>query len=92
MRERAIKAAEVRLPAPVAGEAILVTKHANRVKVVLLHPDDYERLGRLLDLFGEEQPFELQLTETALAAHRLGEAGEDAHELDLESLERALSG
>jgi hypothetical protein len=92
MYERTIRANEVRLPAPVAGEAILVTKHTDRVKAVVLHPDDYERLGRLLELFGGDEPYELHLTEIALEAHRLGEAGSDERELDVESLERALSG
>jgi hypothetical protein len=91
MNERIVTANEVRIPTPLSGEAILVTKHASRVKAVVLHPADYERLGRLVDLLGDDEPYELRLTETALEAHRLGETGADELEPDFESLDLALS-
>jgi hypothetical protein len=46
---------------------------------------------RPLEPLLEEESYELQLTETALEAHRLGEEGTDEVGLDLESLDLALS-
>jgi hypothetical protein len=46
---------------------------------------------RLLEPLLEEEPYELQLTETALEAHGFGEADVDEYELDVQSLDLALS-
>jgi hypothetical protein len=37
------------------------------------------------------EPYELRLTDTALASHELGERGADEPDLDIESLDRALN-
>lgn len=41
-------------------------------------------------MFGEREPYELRLTDVALAAHRRGEDGADEPDLDTESLDIAL--
>lgn len=93
MRTRAVAANDVRIPEPVPGEAISVEKHGGRRrKAVLLHPSDFDRFQRLLEIFEDSRPYELELTEAALVAHALGERGEDEAEIDLDSLSRALGG
>jgi len=55
----------------------------------LLHPSDFELFQHLLEIF-DRTPVELRLTDTALAAHALGESGGDEVEIDRESLRLAL--
>ncbi len=91
MLTRQVSANETRFPEPQAGEAIVVSKYAeNRRKAVILHPDDFDLFERYRSIFAAREPYELRLTDTALAAHELGERGADEPDLDLESLERAL--
>ncbi len=91
MLTRQVSANETRFPEPQAGEAIVVSKYAeNRRKAVILHPDDFDLFERYRSIFAAREPYELRLTDTALAAHELGERGADETDLDLESLERAL--
>ncbi len=80
---------ETRMPTPEPGEAIVVSKYGEeRRKAVILHPDDFDLFQRYRRIFGRV-PFELKLTETAIAAHKLAEP--DAGDaLDLASVERAL--
>lgn len=78
------------MPLPTPGEAICITKHGRAQKAFILHPDDFVIFQRLLELFGEDQPYELRLTETALAAHRLGETAEDDLDFDYGALGRAI--
>lgn len=90
MRTRSVSANDVRVPAPVPGEAISVEKYGGRArKAVVVHPSDFDLFQRLLEIF-EQTPYELRLTDTALAAHELGETGRDEREIDYESLARAL--
>lgn len=91
MKARSIAANETRFPEPVAGEAIVVHRYgeANR-KAVIVHPDDFDLLERYRRMFGEREPYELRLTDVALAAHRRGEDGADESDLDTESLDIAL--
>jgi hypothetical protein len=90
VRTRPVSANDVRIPEPVAGEAIAVEKYrGRRTKAVLLHPSDFELFERLLELF-DRAPSELRLGDTALALHKLGEAGQDEQELDYDSLRLAL--
>ena len=90
MLTRSLSANDVRLPEPVPGEAIRVEKYGGKErKAVILHPEDFDRFLRLLEVV-DETPYELRLTETALIAHELGERGADEREIDYESLARAL--
>ena len=90
MQTRSVSANAVRVPEPVAGEAISVEKYGGRSrKAVVIHPSDFDLFQRLLDLV-EQTPYELRLSDTALAAHELGETGRDEKEIDRESLATAL--
>jgi hypothetical protein len=92
MRTKQVTANETRFPEPQAGEAIVVSKYAeSRRKAVILHPDDFDLFERYRSIFAAREPYELRLTDTALAAHELGERGADEPDLDVESLDRALS-
>jgi hypothetical protein len=92
MRTRHLSANETRFPEPRAGEAIVVSRYAeSHRKAVILHPDDFDLFERYRSIFAAREPYELRLTDTALAAHELGESGADELDLDLESLDRALS-
>lgn len=88
-RTRMVPSNETRMPTPEPGEAIVVCKYGEeRRKAVILHPDDFDLFERYRRIFGRV-PFELRLTETAVAAHRLGD-GDAGGELDLVSVGRAL--
>jgi hypothetical protein len=87
-RTRNLSSNETRLPAPEPGEAIVVSKYGEERKAVILHPDDFDLFQRYRRILGRT-PFELQLTETAITAHRLAGA-EPVEGLDLASLERAM--
>lgn len=91
MQTRTIRANDVRIPDPIPGEALCVSKYGGRTrKAVIVHPDDFDLFERLLEIFGDQTPYELKLTDTALAAHRLGERGADERGIDLESLSLAV--
>jgi hypothetical protein len=91
MRTKQVPANETRFPEPVPGEAIIVSKYRDeRRKAVILHPDDFELFERYRRIFAAREPYEMRLTDTAVAAHELGERGADEADLDLESLDRAL--
>ncbi len=92
MKARSIPANETRFPEPVAGEAIVVNRYGkgNR-KAVIIHPDDFDLLARYRRMFGEREPYEMRVTDTAIAAHRCGERGADEPDLDTESLDIALA-
>ena len=88
-RTRRIASNETRMPNPEPGEAIVVCKYGEEHrKAVILHPEDFDLFQRYRRIFGRI-PFELQLTETAIRAHRLAET-EPAHALDPPSVARAL--
>jgi hypothetical protein len=90
LRTRHLASNQTRIPEPQPGEAIVVCKYGeDRRKAVILHPDDFDLFERYRRIFGRE-PYEMRLTDAAIAAHRAGEAGSDGADLDLESLERAL--
>jgi hypothetical protein len=90
VQTRQVTANDVRIPPPLPGEAIAVEKYGGKErKAVILHPDDFARFERLLELV-DRIPYELELTETALLLHELGERGADERETDYESLSRAL--
>ncbi len=86
-----IPANETRFPEPQPGETLVVTKYGEtKRKAVIMHPDDFDLLERYRRIFAGHEPYEMKLTDVALAAHELGESGADESEIDLESLERAL--
>lgn len=92
MNSKHLPANQIRIPEPTPGEAIVVDRYreGNR-KAVILHPEDFDLLERYRRIFGERVPYELRLTDTAIAAHALGERGDDEPDLDTESLDIALA-
>lgn len=85
-------AKETRFPEPEAGEAIVVSKYGDeRRKAVILHPDDFDLFERYRRIFAAREPHEMRVTDTAVAAHELGERGADESDLDTESLDLALT-
>lgn len=93
MRIRSISSNETRFPQPRPGEALVVSRYgeSNR-KAVIVHPDDFDLFERYRRIFGEHEPYEMRLTDAAVAAHALGESGADEPDLDAESLDIALGG
>ncbi|MEJ7717404.1 MAG: hypothetical protein ACR2LY_07525 [Thermoleophilaceae bacterium] len=91
LKTRRVQANETRFPEPEAGEAIVVSKYGDdRRKAVIVHPDDFDLFERYRRIFAAREPYEMRVTDTAVAAHELGEHGGDEPDLDLESLDRAL--
>jgi len=92
MRTKQVRANETRFPEPEAGEAIVVSKYGDdRRKAVILHPDDFDLFERYRRIFAVREPYEMRVSDTAVAAHDLGERGIDEPDLDVESLDRALA-
>jgi len=92
MRAKHIPANETRFPEPEPGEPIVVSKYRDeRRKAVILHPDDYDLLERYRHIFAAREPYEMRLTDTAIAAHEAGERRVDESAIDIESLDRALN-
>jgi len=50
-----------------SGQAIVVSRYgeANR-KSVIIHPDDFDLFERYRRMFGEREPYEMRLTDTAI--------------------------
>lgn len=86
MRTRVVAANEVRIPEPTAGEVIVVERYGKPYAAVI-DADALQLFQRLLALFGEHQPAELLLSDTALAVHRASEAGEDVEAFDFDLLD-----
>lgn len=92
MQTKNVTANETRFPQPRPGEAIVVSRYrSTQRKAVIVHPDDFDLLERYRRIFGEHEPYEMRLTDTALAAHRLGESGADEPDIDADSLDVALA-
>jgi len=92
MRTKQVRANETRFPEPEAGEAIVVSKYGDdRRKAVILHPADFDLFERYRRIFAVREPYEMRVSDTAVAAHDLGERGIDEPDLDVESLDRALA-
>lgn len=92
MKTKHVQANETRFPQPLPGEAIIVTRYREgKRKAVIMHPDDFDLLDRYRRIFGAREPYEMRLTETAVTAHELAERGADEPDIDLKSLDRALS-
>ena len=92
MRTKQLPANETRFPEPEAGEAIVVSKYGgDRRKAVILHPDDFDLFERYRRIFAVREPYEMRVSDTAVAAHELGERGDDEPDLDFDSIGRALA-
>ena len=91
MKTKQISANDTRFPEPEPGEALVVSKYGSGRKAVIVHPDDFDLLERYRRIFRGREPYELRVTDTAVAAHELGESGRDEPDLDIESLDAALS-
>lgn len=92
MTIKQVPANETRFPEPRPGEALIVTKYREATrKAVIVHPDDFDLFERYRRIFAAREPYEMKISDIALAAHELGERGADEAELDLESLDRALA-
>lgn len=81
MRTRVVAANEVRIPEPSAGEVIVVERYGKPYAAVI-DADMLELLKRLVDIFGEQPPIELSVSDVALEVHRSSEAGDDIEEFD----------
>ena len=91
MRTTEVSATQTRFPAPVAGQAIVVNRYGSaHRKAVILHPEDFDLFERYRRIFGARVPYELTLTQTAIAANQLAERGDDEPDLDIASLDIAL--
>jgi len=67
-----------------------VSKYGDdRRKAVILHPD-FDLLERYRRIFAAREPYEMRVSDIAVAVHDLGEHGADEPDLDLDSLDRAL--
>lgn len=86
MRTRVIAANEVRIPEPAAGEVVVVERYG-KPYAAIIDGQALELFQRMLAMFGEHQPAELSLSDTALAVHRASEAGDDVEAFDFGLLE-----
>ena len=86
MHTRVVTANEVRIPEPVAGEAVVIQRYGKTYAAVI-DAATFELFQRLLSMFGEHQPAELSLSDAALEVHRASEAGEDIDEFDFSLLD-----
>ena len=85
MHTRVVPANEVRIPEPAAGELIIVERYG-KPHAAVIDAESLRLFQRMLAMFGEHQPVELALSETALAVHRSSEAGEDVEDFDFDLL------
>jgi hypothetical protein len=86
MRTRSIAANEVRIPEPAAGEVIVIERYG-KPYAAIIDESTLELFQRLLAIFGEPQPVELSLSDTALAAHEISESGADVEDFDFALLD-----
>jgi hypothetical protein len=85
LRTRVVPANEVRIPEPAAGELVVIERYGKPYAAVI-DAESLQLFQRLLAMFGERQPVELTLSDTALAVHRASEAGEDVEDFDFDLL------
>jgi hypothetical protein len=86
-----IAANDVRLPEPVEGTALRVTRYG-QVKAVVVHPEDFAMIETLIDAYRSHPPVEPSLSELELRAHAATEVSETADEYDYLGLSAALDG
>jgi hypothetical protein len=68
MKEKTVNANSVRVPATAPGEVTKVTRYGEE-RVVLIHPVDYARLGRIDELITEMFPAPAEPSEVAIEAY-----------------------
>jgi hypothetical protein len=84
-----VPANEIRLPDPVEGTALRVTRYG-QVRAVVIHPADFEMIETLIDAYRSRPPVEPSVTDLELRAHAATEASETADEYDYAGLAAAL--
>lgn len=89
MLHQDIPANDIRLPDPVVGTALRVTRYGH-VKAVVVHPEDFKMIETLIDAYRSRPPVEPSLSELELRAHAATEASETADDYDYAGLAAAL--
>ena len=89
MLHQNVPANEIRLPDPVEGTALRVTRYG-QVRAVVIHPADFEMIETLIDAYRSRPPVEPSVTDLELRAHAATEASETADEYDYAGLAAAL--
>lgn len=84
-----IPANDVRLPEPVAGTALRVTRYG-QVRAVVVHPEDFDIIETLIDAYRARPPVEPTLSDTELRAHAATDAHETTDDYDYHGLAAAL--
>jgi hypothetical protein len=80
---------DVRLPEPIVGTALRITRYG-QVRAVIVHPADFEMVENLIDAYRAHPPVEGSLSELELRAHAATEAPESEEEYDFSGLADAL--
>jgi hypothetical protein len=79
------------VPAPELGNAIMVSRYGTeRVKAVILHPDDFMSIEAIIDAYLSRPPYETGMSDLAVRAREVTEAHEDRSEYDYSGLAAAL--
>jgi PHD/YefM family antitoxin component YafN of YafNO toxin-antitoxin module len=81
MHVRAVPANTVRIPEPVAGEALVVERYG-KPYAVIIDGEDFALYRRMMELWDRPLPIGLRMTEAGAELHRLSEAGEAVEEFD----------
>jgi len=81
LHTRTVPANAVRIPDLEPGEVVVVERYG-KPYAAIIDEASFELFRRMLAMFGEHQPAELRLSDTALAVHASSEAGEDVEEFD----------
>jgi hypothetical protein len=89
MLHQDIPANDVRLPDPVEGTAVRVTRYG-QVRAVIVHPGDFEMIETLVDAYRSHPPVEADLSDLELAAHAVTESPEGEEDYDYAGLSDAL--
>jgi hypothetical protein len=89
MLHQDIPANDVRLPEPVEGTAVRVTRYG-QVRAVIVHPGDFEMIETLVDAYRSRPPVEGDLSDLELDAHAVTESPEGDENYDFAGLAEAL--
>lgn len=89
MLYRDLPSNDIRLPEPVEGTAVRVSRYGE-VKAVIVHPGDFEMIETLVGAYRSHPPVETSLSDLELRAHVATEAHETDEEYDYSGLADAL--
>jgi len=89
MLVREISSSVVRVPKPVPGTAVKVTRYG-AVLAFVISPEDYEAVEAMMDAYRNHPPIESELTDAELRAHAATDELETAEEYDYDGLAAAL--